>query len=633
MQRRRAITERPFAVSALACLVLGVLAGCGENRRENKAPPGASGTQPGDDAGWIDLEIAPPGHDAATPSRMGSMASSAPDALGLDPQAQQDAPAPVADAAPPSTPPSPAADALAPTAADAPAPAAPPDAAPTVSPPDAAPTPDARPQPPPECTTSQECADGNPCTMDICAAGLCMYAPAPAGTACRPAAGACDLPESCDGRSLVCPADGKAAAGTVCRRAEGACDRAEACDGTSAACPADAPAAAGTICRPAAGPCDVAETCDGQTRTCPSDDLKAAPGTVCGRASGPCERAGQCDGATNGCPANTLAERGTVCAKADPARGCDADDLCDGETPTCRPRLAEPGTLCRPSKGACDPEEVCTGRSADCPADELMPAETICRAAPLSQACSAPERCTGKTPECPGDGHLAPDPTAVAARICRVAYACPAGKGDCNVDDGLACEADLTSLGQCGRCGTSCKGVFLSDNQTRREADLCDGFACGWKGCPLTPVPAGHYGDSAACYVCPAGTSNPTPGQRAPTACQVCPAGRFAGTGATACQTCPAGHSTGGRPGQASCRICPAGTYAQAGDADCTPCPAGTFAPQAGASACTPCPLNTYAPDPGWSSCAACPTGQRTCVTGATACTSLFCGIVVQPRL
>ena len=56
---------------------------------------------------------------------------------------------------------------------------------------------------------------------------------------CRPAAGACDVPEVCNGTSPECPDDALAAAGTECRAATGVCDGAEVCDGASPACPAD----------------------------------------------------------------------------------------------------------------------------------------------------------------------------------------------------------------------------------------------------------------------------------------------------------------------------------------------------------------------------------------------------------
>jgi len=60
-------------------------------------------------------------------------------------------------------------------------------------------------------------SDGNPCTSDLCdAAATCTHPAASAGTVCRPAVGACDVAESCDGVSSYCPADAKQPNGTDC---------------------------------------------------------------------------------------------------------------------------------------------------------------------------------------------------------------------------------------------------------------------------------------------------------------------------------------------------------------------------------------------------------------------------------
>jgi hypothetical protein len=84
----------------------------------------------------------------------------------------------------------------------------------------------------------------------------------------------CD-PGASNGAGLCCNAtcDGYVSAGTECRPAVGACDLAETCDGSSGACPSDALAAADTACRPSAGECDLAETCDGSAGTCPGNDF------------------------------------------------------------------------------------------------------------------------------------------------------------------------------------------------------------------------------------------------------------------------------------------------------------------------------------------------------------------------
>jgi hypothetical protein len=54
---------------------------------------------------------------------------------------------------------------------------------------------------------------------------------------CRPAAGSCDYPESCDGVNDVCPVDTLETPGAICRPAQGACDLPEVCDANSS-CPA-----------------------------------------------------------------------------------------------------------------------------------------------------------------------------------------------------------------------------------------------------------------------------------------------------------------------------------------------------------------------------------------------------------
>ena len=49
----------------------------------------------------------------------------------------------------------------------------------------------------------------------------------PLGYVCRPASGACDAAETCDGVSSMCGADGLKSAGEVCRAAVSECDVAE----------------------------------------------------------------------------------------------------------------------------------------------------------------------------------------------------------------------------------------------------------------------------------------------------------------------------------------------------------------------------------------------------------------------
>src|SRR5207245_1693198 len=76
--------------------------------------------------------------------------------------------------------------------------------------------------------------DGNPCTADQCngTSDTCQHPAGNAGALCRPAAGLCDVDESCTGASTTCPADVFEPASMVCRASAGECDPAENCPGT-----------------------------------------------------------------------------------------------------------------------------------------------------------------------------------------------------------------------------------------------------------------------------------------------------------------------------------------------------------------------------------------------------------------
>src|SRR5439155_854593 len=117
-----------------------------------------------------------------------------------------------------------------------------------------------------------------------------------------PAAGVCDVAESCDGVSNDCPPDAFEPATVECRASAGVCDPAETCTGTSAACPGHAKSPA--VRRPVAGPCVVAESRDGGSRGCP------AP-------TGVCDPAEQCSGTSATCPADVR------------ATDSDGDGVCD----------------------------------------------------------------------------------------------------------------------------------------------------------------------------------------------------------------------------------------------------------------------------------------------------------------
>ncbi len=188
-------------------------------------------------------------------------------------------------------------------------------------------------------------SDQNACTRDVCDdAGVCAHPAGNAGAACRPAAGACDVAETCTGISPTCPVDAKSTA--ECRAAAGACDVAERCDGQSNHCPADAFQPTTTTCRPAAGECDVADVCSGTSAACGAD-LKRT--SVCRESAGACDVAEHCDGAGDTCPADAMAVDGTRCG----GNACTAEGTCTAGVCSSGPTGA-----CGPCE-ACDPELGC----------------------------------------------------------------------------------------------------------------------------------------------------------------------------------------------------------------------------------------------------------------------------------
>src|SRR5262249_62011443 len=106
--------------------------------------------------------------------------------------------------------------------------------------------------------------------------GAACPADAKSTAECRPAAGDCDVAESCDGVSDTCPPDVFAPPTTVCRPPAGDCDLEESCTGAGPDCPPDSKSTAEG--RPAAGPWDGAESCGGTSAAWPPDHF--APATA-----------------------------------------------------------------------------------------------------------------------------------------------------------------------------------------------------------------------------------------------------------------------------------------------------------------------------------------------------------------
>lgn len=183
----------------------------------------------------------------------------------------------------------------------------------------------------------EECDDGaaNGTPGSCCTSSCTLRA---AGTTCRPAAGACDNPEVCDGTNGSCPMDSAMPAFVLCRPSAGACDLEERCDGLSVLCPPDTKSTA--LCRTAAGACDLPESCDGFDNACPPDVKSTA---VCRPSTGQCDVAESCDGFNPNCPADVLVPNGTACDDGD---ACSTGEVCTAG-------------VCGGAVGGCGPCETC----------------------------------------------------------------------------------------------------------------------------------------------------------------------------------------------------------------------------------------------------------------------------------
>jgi len=275
-------------------------------------------------------------------------------------------------------------------------------------------------------------SDVNPCTLDQCdGSGGCAHPAGNAGALCRPAAGPCDLAESCTGTSATCPPDvgqpdtapcddglfctvNDVCNAGVCHGEARDCSDAGdqcntgTCDGVGNACVAT-PRPNGATCNDG-NPCTRNDTCQGGT--CGGDPV------VCVALDG-CHLAGTCDSLTGTCsnptkPDNVSCDDGDACSGADSCQG----GVCRG--------FALPG-CCR-NDGECDDGFACT--------------EDRC----VDRACvhlGHDERCA-PTPECvqaactPATGA---DASGCVSRAADEAAFC--------TEDGDPCTTDACRAGTC----------------------------------------------------------------------------------------------------------------------------------------------------------------------------------------
>ena len=235
--------------------------------------------------------------------------------------------------------------------------------------------------------------------------------------------------------------------------------------------------ASGTPCRASAGVCDVAESCTGSSGACPTDG-KEASGTACTSDGNPCTL-DQCDGVNNACQ-HPAGNAGALCRPS--AGACDVAEACTGSSPACpADGFVASGTTCRPSAGVCDLVEACTGSGPACPADGFVTSGTTCRAS--AGACDIAETCTGSGPTCPVDAFKP------ASTICRpvagdcdvAAESCTGSSPICPPDGNPACPPPPDADGDhIANAVDNCR----NDVNTGQEDADADGVGDACDNCP-----------------------------------------------------------------------------------------------------------------------------------------------------
>ena len=216
----------------------------------------------------------------------------------------------------------------------------------------------------------------------------------------------------------------------------------------------------------------------------PTNPASVPGGPVCG--DNVLEAPEQCDDgntAPGDCcsPTCTIESAGTICRAS--VGSCDFTEVCTGSSATCPADLVVPAaTVCRAAADVCDVEETCTGSSATCPVDGFESAATECRAS--GGVCDVAETCTGSSASCPADGFVsAATECRASGGVCDVAETCTGSSASCPADgfeaastecraSGGVCDVAETCTGSSASCPAD--GFEAASTECRAAADVCD---------------------------------------------------------------------------------------------------------------------------------------------------------------
>jgi C1A family cysteine protease len=201
------------------------------------------------------------------------------------------------------------------------------------------------------------------------------------------------------------------------------------------------------------------------------------------------------DTGTPGNCAHTPAAAGTVCRPSRDA--CDAAEVCNGTSTVCPADvLAAKGTQCRAAADLCDTAATCSGTSASCPANGFKAKTAVCRA--VTGACDLAETCTGNSATCPVD-QIAPKTLVchAAVSVCDRTVFCDGTSKTCAAAQvqpkGTVCRASAgpcDSAEVCDGQNVTCpaNGLVAKGTQCRAAADACDTAAVCTGTSAICPV-------------------------------------------------------------------------------------------------------------------------------------------------
>jgi len=357
-----------------------------------------------------------------------------------------------------------------------------------------------------ECFGHADCADGNPCTTDLCVTGECQNNPVTNGTACDDG-DECTQTDTCQNGTCT-------GADPVVCTASDQCHNAGTCDTDTGIC-SDPPKPDGTSC-------DDGDECT-QTDTCQSGVCTGADPVVC-TALDQCHDVGTCNPSTGNCsnpikPDGTACDDGDLCTQTDTCQSgtctgsdpvvCSPLDQCHNAG-TCNPSTGNCSNPIKPDGTSCDDGDACTQtdtcQSGTCTGSDPV----VCN--PLDQ-CHNAGTCNPSTGNC--SNPIKPDGTSCDdGDECTQTDTCQSGI--CTGDDPVVCTAldQCHDVGTCnpstGNCSNPIKpdGTACDDGDLCTQTDTCQSGTCTGSD-PVVCSPLDQCHNAGTCNPSTGNCSNP----------------------------------------------------------------------------------------------------------------------------